>query len=257
MPTVSGPKFRSAGRRPFHIFRNFGPSAREFRPVDELASPAASHILYQPDMLLGWLLMDCESCTPCRTGCFLTSGAQHATYFTQLACCQLACYPTVTLLQDWVFFDRGSLELTMELHEQMKPPLQQLPAMWQLNKPALLRFSEMVSSWCVNKICSVARHPRCDACITTATATCTLAVSITYTSMWLASTACLLNCGCTDGVSHRRAKWGCMLAYWTQKTSLPCKARFTCIRHSTTDHCTLQMQAGSSTCYWHLTTCTA
>jgi hypothetical protein len=36
---VSGPKFRSAGRRPFHNFPNFGPSAREYRPVDELASP--------------------------------------------------------------------------------------------------------------------------------------------------------------------------------------------------------------------------
>jgi hypothetical protein len=34
-----GPKI-SAGRRPSHNLRNFGPSAREFRPVDELASPA-------------------------------------------------------------------------------------------------------------------------------------------------------------------------------------------------------------------------
>jgi hypothetical protein len=48
-------------------------------------------------------------------------------------------------LQDWVFFDRGSLELTLELQEQMMPPAQQLPAMWQLNLPALLRFAEMVS----------------------------------------------------------------------------------------------------------------
>jgi hypothetical protein len=47
-------------------------------------------------------------------------------------------------LQDWVFFDRGSLELTLELHEQMKPPQQQLPTMWQHNMPALLRFAEMV-----------------------------------------------------------------------------------------------------------------
>jgi hypothetical protein len=38
---VSGPKFRSDGRRPFHTFGNFGPSAREFRPIDELASPEA------------------------------------------------------------------------------------------------------------------------------------------------------------------------------------------------------------------------
>ncbi|WIA34349.1 hypothetical protein OEZ86_012687 [Tetradesmus obliquus] len=46
-------------------------------------------------------------------------------------------------MQDWVFFDRGSVELTLELHEQMKPPPQQLPAMWALNQPALLRFAEM------------------------------------------------------------------------------------------------------------------
>jgi hypothetical protein len=39
-PPVSGPKFRSAGRRPFQNFRNFGPPALKFRPVDELASPA-------------------------------------------------------------------------------------------------------------------------------------------------------------------------------------------------------------------------
>jgi hypothetical protein len=39
MPPHSGPKIRSAGRRLFQNFRNFGPSAREFRPVDELASP--------------------------------------------------------------------------------------------------------------------------------------------------------------------------------------------------------------------------
>jgi hypothetical protein len=38
-PPVSGPKFRSAGRRPFQNLRNFGPSARKFRPVDELVSP--------------------------------------------------------------------------------------------------------------------------------------------------------------------------------------------------------------------------
>jgi hypothetical protein len=42
MPPFSGPKFRSAGRRPFHKFLNFGPSALEFRPVDELASPDCS-----------------------------------------------------------------------------------------------------------------------------------------------------------------------------------------------------------------------
>jgi hypothetical protein len=62
-------------------------------------------------------------------------------------------------LQDWVFCDRGSLELTLELHEQMQPPPQQLPTMWQLNKPALLRFAEMVSTDHVNHmICSLTRH---------------------------------------------------------------------------------------------------
>jgi hypothetical protein len=68
--------------------------------------------------------------------------------FIHLAFRQLDVYVTVTgisHLQDWVFFDRGSLQLTLELHEQMKPPPQQLPAMWQLNKPALLRFAELVS----------------------------------------------------------------------------------------------------------------
>jgi hypothetical protein len=39
MPPVSGPQLRSPGRRPFQNLRIFGPSAREFRPVDELASP--------------------------------------------------------------------------------------------------------------------------------------------------------------------------------------------------------------------------
>jgi hypothetical protein len=41
-PPVSGPKFRSADRRPCRNFRNLGPSAQEFRPVDELASPEVS-----------------------------------------------------------------------------------------------------------------------------------------------------------------------------------------------------------------------
>jgi hypothetical protein len=39
-PPVSSTKIRSAGRRPFRNIRNFRPSAREFRPFDELASPA-------------------------------------------------------------------------------------------------------------------------------------------------------------------------------------------------------------------------
>jgi hypothetical protein len=38
-PLHSGPKFRSAGRRPFKNFRKKGPAAPKFRPVDELASP--------------------------------------------------------------------------------------------------------------------------------------------------------------------------------------------------------------------------
>jgi hypothetical protein len=36
----SGPKIQSAGRRPVQKLRNFGPTALEFRPVDEVASPA-------------------------------------------------------------------------------------------------------------------------------------------------------------------------------------------------------------------------
>jgi hypothetical protein len=47
-PPVSGPKFRSAGRRPFQNFRNFGPPALKFRPVDELASPGVCpHLQYR------------------------------------------------------------------------------------------------------------------------------------------------------------------------------------------------------------------
>jgi hypothetical protein len=38
-PPVSGPNVRSAGRRPFQIIRKKGPSAPEFRSVDEVASP--------------------------------------------------------------------------------------------------------------------------------------------------------------------------------------------------------------------------
>jgi hypothetical protein len=36
---VSGSKYRPAGRRPFHTLQSFGPSAREIRPFDQLASP--------------------------------------------------------------------------------------------------------------------------------------------------------------------------------------------------------------------------
>jgi hypothetical protein len=52
-PPVTGPKFRSAGRRPVQIFRNFGPSAREFRP-DELASPAVEQSLLVTVAPLAW-----------------------------------------------------------------------------------------------------------------------------------------------------------------------------------------------------------
>jgi hypothetical protein len=50
IPPVSASTSRSAGRRPFHKFRYFGPSAREFRPVDALASPAP------PPLPLCWAL---------------------------------------------------------------------------------------------------------------------------------------------------------------------------------------------------------
>jgi hypothetical protein len=46
-------------------------------------------------------------------------------------------------LQDWVFFDRQSLELTLELAEDKRPDPADLPALWAQNKPALLRFAEM------------------------------------------------------------------------------------------------------------------
>jgi hypothetical protein len=47
MPPVSSPKFRPAGRRPFHSFRKLGPSAREFRPVHELANPEVLKEVYR------------------------------------------------------------------------------------------------------------------------------------------------------------------------------------------------------------------
>jgi hypothetical protein len=45
-PPVSGPKFRSASRRPFQSFHNFRPPALKSRPVDELASPDAGPKCY-------------------------------------------------------------------------------------------------------------------------------------------------------------------------------------------------------------------
>jgi hypothetical protein len=47
MPPVSSPKFRPAGRRPFHSFRKLGPSAREFRPVHELVNPEVLKEVYR------------------------------------------------------------------------------------------------------------------------------------------------------------------------------------------------------------------
>jgi hypothetical protein len=46
-PPVSGPKFRSAGRRPFHSFRNFGPSAVNFDPSTSLRALSVTQV--------GWL----------------------------------------------------------------------------------------------------------------------------------------------------------------------------------------------------------
>lgn len=54
--------------------------------------------------------------------------------------------PRTPVLQDWVFFDRRSLELTMELHPVMRPDPPELLSMWDHNLPALMRFMEMVSA---------------------------------------------------------------------------------------------------------------
>lgn len=54
------------------------------------------------------------------------------------ACCPPDC-------QDWVFWDRQSLELTLELNPVMKPPAQEVDSsMWPNNLPALMRFMELV-----------------------------------------------------------------------------------------------------------------
>ena len=51
--------------------------------------------------------------------------------------------------QDWVYWDRNSLELTLELNPVMKPPAQEVAGvMWKHNLPALLRFIELVSGKC-------------------------------------------------------------------------------------------------------------
>lgn len=53
------------------------------------------------------------------------------------------------LLQDWVYWELGSLELTLELNPVMKPPAEEVSGtMWQHNLPALLRFIELVGTPC-------------------------------------------------------------------------------------------------------------
>lgn len=49
------------------------------------------------------------------------------------------------MVQDWVYWDRHSLELTLELNPIMKPPVEEVGGiMWQQNLPALMRFMELV-----------------------------------------------------------------------------------------------------------------
>jgi hypothetical protein len=49
------------------------------------------------------------------------------------------------MVQDWVYWDRHSLELTLELNPIMKPPAEEVGGiMWQQNLPALMRFMELV-----------------------------------------------------------------------------------------------------------------
>jgi len=46
-----------------------------------------------------------------------------------------------------MYFDRDSLELTLELNPVMKPPAAEVAgSMWEHNLPALLRFIELVRS---------------------------------------------------------------------------------------------------------------
>lgn len=54
-------------------------------------------------------------------------------------------YTHILCLQDWVYFERHSMELTLELNAVMKPPAHEVAgAMWSDNLPALMRFVEMV-----------------------------------------------------------------------------------------------------------------
>lgn len=49
------------------------------------------------------------------------------------------------LRQDWVYWDRHSLELTLELNPVMKPPAHEVAgSMWAHNLPALMRLMELV-----------------------------------------------------------------------------------------------------------------
>jgi hypothetical protein len=47
--------------------------------------------------------------------------------------------------QDWVFYNTNGIELTLEVHNDKKPPATTLPALWATNLPALMRLMEVVS----------------------------------------------------------------------------------------------------------------
>jgi hypothetical protein len=82
-PPVSASKARSAGRIPFHKFRNFGPSAREFRPVDELASPGYQlYLVVARDHHPCSATTTTQCCTQCTASALLN--AMLATVFALL-----------------------------------------------------------------------------------------------------------------------------------------------------------------------------
>jgi hypothetical protein len=67
---IPGSSFRSAGRKPFHNFPNFASSAREFRPVDELASPDG--LWYRWAEAIEWASQgpgSLPSCSPAAVSC--------------------------------------------------------------------------------------------------------------------------------------------------------------------------------------------
>jgi Zinc carboxypeptidase len=53
-------------------------------------------------------------------------------------------YPVIGSLQDWLWHNTGGVDITLELHEDKKPPAGTLEKMWEENKQPLMRFMEMV-----------------------------------------------------------------------------------------------------------------